>query len=94
MTTLTPTAARANLTGFLRRALQGDDIGIIINGRVVALRPVNVVSADYVETEYGLSPEDWKHAARHLHEKAKKNLRSGSARQFRGDIEALIADGH
>ena len=92
MTTLTPTAARANLTSFLRRALQGDDIGIVINGRVVALRPVHVVSADYVETEYGLSPAEWKNTAENLHEKAQQNLRSGRARKFKGDIEALLAE--
>ncbi|HEY2572990.1 MAG TPA: hypothetical protein VGH65_02940 [Verrucomicrobiaceae bacterium] len=94
MTTLTPTAARANLTEILRQALAGDDIGIVVNGRVVALRPVTVVASDYVETEYDLSPVEWKGAARRLHEKARKNFRSGKARQFRGNIEALLAVRH
>ena len=40
MLTLTPTAARGNLSELLRRALRGDDIGIVVDGKIVALRPV------------------------------------------------------
>ena len=58
MTTLTPTAARANLSNLLRRALKGDDIGIVFDGRIVALRPVAVESVDYAEREYGVTREE------------------------------------
>ena len=35
MLTLTPTAARGNLSELLRRALKGDDIGIVVDGKIV-----------------------------------------------------------
>ena len=53
MLTLTPTAARGNLSELLRRALKGDDIGIVVDGKIVALRPVGVESMDYATREYG-----------------------------------------
>ena len=39
MLAFTPTAARGNLSELLRRALKGDDIGIVVDGKIVALRP-------------------------------------------------------
>ena len=55
MKTLTVTEGRQNLGVWLKRALQGDDIGFVVDGRVVALRPVEVHSADYLLREYGVS---------------------------------------
>ena len=55
-TTLTPAKARTDLPRVLRRALKGDDIGIVMDGRIVALRPVPVESTDYAGREYGLTP--------------------------------------
>lgn len=51
MTTLTVTEARKNLSSWLKRAKAGGDIGIIDGNRIIALRPVDVVSADRVEIE-------------------------------------------
>jgi len=42
MLTLTPTDARSNLSALLRKALKGEDIGIVVDGKIVALRPVEV----------------------------------------------------
>src|SRR5688572_3649417 len=86
MTTLTPAKARTNLSGLLRKALRGADIGIVVDGRVVALRPVQVVAADYVESEYGLAPAQWRQSAVKLHEKAQRNIKAGKARRFKGSI--------
>jgi len=90
MTTLTSTNARANLSGLLRRALKGEDIGILIEGRVVALRPVNVTSTDYVESEYGMNTEAWEATAKNLHEKGKAARQSGKAKRFTGNIEDAL----
>jgi antitoxin (DNA-binding transcriptional repressor) of toxin-antitoxin stability system len=90
MTTLTPAKARTNLSGLLRKALRGADIGIVVDGHVVALRPVQVVAADYVESEYGLTPSQWRQTAAKLHEKAKRNLKAGKSRRFKGSIENLM----
>jgi hypothetical protein len=92
MTTITPTQARVNLSSVLRRALEGDDIGIVVGGRVVALRPVEILSRDYAELEYGIKPAEMKIIAKKLHAKVKKARRAGKFKVFEGDIEALLED--
>jgi antitoxin (DNA-binding transcriptional repressor) of toxin-antitoxin stability system len=49
MTTLTVTQARKNLTGWLRRAEAGEEIGIIDGNKIIALRPVTVTAIDFEE---------------------------------------------
>jgi antitoxin (DNA-binding transcriptional repressor) of toxin-antitoxin stability system len=90
MTTLTATKARINLSSLLRRALKGDDIGIVIEGKIVALRPVDVVSTEYMQSEYELEPGAWKRVAKNLHEKGQKARSSGEARRFTGNIEDAL----
>jgi len=90
MTTLAPTQARVNLSSLLRRAPEGDDI--VIGGRVVALRPTEILSSDYARREYGLSPAEMKAVANKLHTKAKKARLAGKSKIFRGDIEALLKE--
>ncbi len=51
MTTLTVTEARKNLSGWLKRAKAGEDIGIIDGNRIIALRPVEVVATDRLAVE-------------------------------------------
>ena len=53
MKTLTVTAARQNLGAWLKRTLKGEDIGVMIDGAVVAFRPVKIFSEDYAHHEYG-----------------------------------------
>jgi hypothetical protein len=57
MRTLTVTAARQNLGVWLKKTLQGEDIGVMIDGAIVAFRPVKVYSEDYAVQEYGATPE-------------------------------------
>ena len=90
MTTTTPSQARMNLSGLLKRALAGDDVGIVYQGQIIALRPVKVSSTDYVEREYGLSAEEWSSAAKNLHAKAQKTRKAGRARRFTGNIEDAL----
>jgi antitoxin (DNA-binding transcriptional repressor) of toxin-antitoxin stability system len=58
MQTLTVTAARAQLGHWLGRALRGEEIGVVVGAQVVALRPVPIQAADYLEREYGLTTEE------------------------------------
>jgi antitoxin (DNA-binding transcriptional repressor) of toxin-antitoxin stability system len=58
MKTLTITEGRGRLGYWLKKAAQGEDIGFVVDGRIVALRPVEVVSTDYALQEYGLTPEE------------------------------------
>lgn len=63
MQTLTVTKARAKLGHWMRRAAQGEDIGIIVGAQVIALRLVPITAADYMETEYGLTTAEADRAA-------------------------------
>ncbi|MGH7980182.1 MAG: hypothetical protein ACREE6_12480 [Limisphaerales bacterium] len=58
MKTLTITEGRGRLGYWLKKAVQGQDIGFVVDGRIVALRPVEVTSADYALQEYGLSKDE------------------------------------
>jgi antitoxin (DNA-binding transcriptional repressor) of toxin-antitoxin stability system len=49
MTTLTATEARKNLSGWIRRATAGEEIGIIDGNKIIALRPVTVTAIDFEE---------------------------------------------
>ncbi len=53
MKTLTVTEARKNLSGWIRRAGAGEEIAIIDGARIYAIRPVNILAADYALHEYG-----------------------------------------
>ena len=74
----------------LQQALDGQEIGIVCNGRIVALRPVEETSTDFALTEYGLGDDEISTIAATLHAKAKKALKTGKARTFTGDIEDAI----
>lgn len=92
MQTTTATEARANLSALLRKALAGQEIGIVCNGRIVALRPVEVTATDYALTEYGITGDEMEAIAANLHAKAKKALNTRKTRAFDGDIESALGD--
>jgi len=92
MQTTTATEARANLSSLLRKALDGQEIGIVCNGRIVALRPVEVTATDYALAEYGITGDEVQKVAANLHAKAKKAVKTRKARSFDGDIEKAIGD--
>lgn len=54
MQTLTVTKARQNLGSWLKLAVEGADIGVILGDKIIAFRPVEVFAADYAEKEYGM----------------------------------------
>jgi hypothetical protein len=58
MKTLSITEGRSRLGYWLKKATQGEDIAFMFEGKVVALRPVEVVSTDYALQEYGLTPNE------------------------------------
>jgi antitoxin (DNA-binding transcriptional repressor) of toxin-antitoxin stability system len=90
MLTLTPTAARGNLSELLRRALKGDDIGIVVDGKVVALRPVAVESMDYATREYGATAVELNQFEQRTHGQIEKAGKECKLHNFTGDIEALL----
>ena len=90
MLTLTPTAARGNLSELLRRALKGDDIGIVVDGKIVALRPVAVESMDYAMREYGATVPELDQFEQRTHGQIEKARKAGKLHDFTGDIESLL----
>ena len=91
MLTLTPTAARGNLSHLLRQALKGADIGIVVDGKIVALRPVTVESTDYANREYGVSAAELENFENRIHGEIQKARKTGKLQEFTGDIESLLA---
>ena len=91
MLTLTPTAARGNLSELLRRALKGDDIGIVVDGKIVALRPVAVESVDYAARKYEATAVELNQFEQRTHGRIEKARKEGTLRDFTGDIECLLA---
>ncbi|MGH7958843.1 MAG: type II toxin-antitoxin system Phd/YefM family antitoxin [Opitutaceae bacterium] len=77
MKTLTVTKARQNLGGWLKRAVAGEEIGVVFGDQVVALRPVPIMAADYMETEYGLTKEEAERAAERIRAETRAALASG-----------------
>lgn len=82
MQTLTLAKARKNLGGWLRKALAGQEIGVVVGGKIVALRPIHDVPADYAEREYGMTTAEVDRAAQRIR-------RSTAAAAARGNTVAF-----
>ena len=86
MKTLSVTEGRQNLGAWLKRALQGEDVGIVVDGRVIALRPVEVHSEDYVLHEYGVSEKQAERAYKAVKADVRGARASGKTRPFTGKL--------
>ena len=86
MKTLSVTEGRQNLGAWLKRALHGEDVGFVVDGRVVALRPVEVHSDDYALREYGVSGEQVERAFRSVKADVRKARASGQSKSFTGKL--------
>jgi hypothetical protein len=91
MQTLTITEGRGRLGHWLKKAAQGHDIGFVVDGKIVALRPVNVVSTDYALQEYGLTPKEMEAAERRIHAELKSARARGELTPFTGRREDFNA---
>ena len=91
MTTLSPTRARANLTSLLKRAANGEDIGILHGDKVIALRPVTVHSDDYALQEYGVTEKELSQFVKRMDNESRAR-KAGTIKRYTGDLEADIAD--
>ena len=84
MKTLTITEGRGRLGYWLKKAAQGDDIGFMIDGKVVALRPVEIYSSDYALQEYGLSEHEMATAEKKIGNNIKSARARGEITRFTG----------
>jgi hypothetical protein len=85
MKTHTITEGRGRLGYWLKKAAQGHDIGFVVEGKIVALRPVEVVSTDYALQEYGLTANQIKVAERRIQAELKSARVRGELTPFTGD---------
>ena len=86
MKTLSVTEGRQNLGAWLKRALHGEDVGFVVDGRVVALRPAEVHSEDYVLHEYGVNEKQAERAFESVKTEVRKARASGQTRPFNGKL--------
>ena len=84
MKTLTITEGRGRLGYWLKKAAQGEDIGFRFDGKIVALRPVEVVSTDYALQEYGLTAKEMEAAEKRIHADIKRARKRGELTRFTG----------
>jgi antitoxin (DNA-binding transcriptional repressor) of toxin-antitoxin stability system len=92
MKTLTITDAKKNLGQWLAAAARGEDIGIVCGADIVALRKVEVESADYAHREYGAMPEQVAQLERSTERRYRqlqraKKLKTTSAQELRKLLE-------
>jgi antitoxin (DNA-binding transcriptional repressor) of toxin-antitoxin stability system len=86
MKTLTVTAARQNLGAWLKRVLRGEDVGVMIDGEIVALRPVKVFSEDYALQEYGVTEKQAERAYKAVKAEIRKARAAGAMKPFTGKL--------
>jgi hypothetical protein len=84
MKTLTITEGRGRLGYWLKKATQGEDVGFVFEGRIVALRPVEVVSTDYALQEYGLTATEMAAAEKRISTELKSARKHGELSSFTG----------
>jgi hypothetical protein len=86
MKTLTITEGRGRLGHWLKKATEGEDVGFVFEGKIVALRPVEVYSGDYALQEYGLTEAEMKKAAQRIHKELKAARKRGEITKFTGSL--------
>lgn len=86
MKTLSVTEGRQNLGAWLKRALHGEDVGFVVDGRVVALRPVEVHSDDYVLQEYGATDKQAERAYKAVKAEVRAARKAGQSKPFTGKL--------
>jgi hypothetical protein len=87
MRTLTITEGRARLGYWLKKAVEGDDISFVFEGKIVALRPVEVSSNDYALQEYGLTPAEMFKAGKRISREIKAARKRGEMKPFTGGAD-------
>jgi len=87
MKTLTITEGRGRLGYWLKKATQGEDVGFVFEGKIIALRPVEVTSSDYALQEYGLTSAEMAKAEKKVSAEIKAARRRGEMTRFTGGAD-------
>ena len=92
MKTLTVSQARPKLGSWLQKALRGADIGLVWEGKIIALRPVEVYSEDYVLMEYGVGSKQADQTLRAAEREIKQARRIGKMKRYPGNLRATLRE--
>jgi len=87
MKTLSVTEARKNLGHWVQKAIAGEDIGIVLNGRIVGLREVKVYSEGYALAEFGLKKEQLERRVHVVARKTSANKKPIRPKAHRGRLK-------
>jgi hypothetical protein len=87
MKTLTITEGRGRLGYWLKKAAEGVDVGFMFEGKIVALRPVEISSNDYALQEYGLTPLEMAKAEKRIASEIKTARKRGETTRFTGGAD-------
>ena len=87
MKTLTITEGRGRLGYWLKKATEGEDVGFIFEGKIVALRPVEVTSNDYALWEYGLTAVEMAKAEKRISAEITSARKRGEMTRFTGGAD-------
>jgi len=87
MKTLTITEGRGRLGHWLKKASEGEDVGFVFEGKIVALRPVEVTSTDYALQEYGLTPAEMAKVEKRINAEIKTARKRGEITRFTGGAD-------
>ena len=87
MKTLTITQGRGRLGYWLKKATEGEDVGFVFEGKIVALRPVGVTSDDYALQEYGLTPAEMEKVEKRVRADLKAARTRGEMSRFTGGTD-------
>jgi hypothetical protein len=72
---------------WLKKATEGEDVGFVFEGKIVALRPVEVHSADYALQEYGLTAKEMAKAEKRISAEIKAAHKRGEVTKFTGSLD-------
>ena len=92
MKTFSPTQARSNRSSVLKRAANGEDIGILHGDKIIALRPVTVHSDDYAVREYGVTEKELDQFVKRTDRKIAEERKKGTIKRYSGNLEADLAN--
>ena len=99
MKTLSVTEASKDLAGWLRQAVDGEQIGVRCGDSVVELRPVKRSfrkaagqEINYAEKEYGIKPEAMARFAKKMDAEIGEERRQGRLVTFEGEFDPRLLD--
>jgi hypothetical protein len=62
---------------------------VVVGSDIIALRKVPIQAADYAYEEYGLTPAQVEDAGRRITARIKRERRTGTIKEFKGDWREL-----